>query len=908
VAVTHRVSDPGIPLLTTKLYVPPVRAEWLSRPRLVELLQQGLDRKLTLVSAPAGFGKTTLLSQCVRLCGRPGSWVSLDEADNDAARLWTYVIAAVQRVQPRTGATALADLQSGHTPQTEVLLTGWINEVAPSAEPFLLVLDDLHLITEPAVHEQLTFVIENMPPQMHLIVSTRADPPWPLARYRGRGEVTELRADDLRFTPDEASAFLNEHMGLSLSAQDVAALEGRTEGWIVGLQMAALSMRGRDDASAFITAFTGTHRFVLDYLVEEVLGQQTSAVQDFLLWTSILYRLTGSLCDAVADRGDSRTLLAQLERANLFLVPLDDERRWYRYHHLFADLLRRRLEQSLPDQVPVLHWRACEWYEQNGLIAEAINHALAAGNVERVARLVGESALAMMEFSQLMSLEKWLDGLPDGVVRSQPWLCVAHAWMLAFTGQPHAVEPLLQDAEETAAERDERSQERMVGEDEWQRMSGHIAAIRAYVAGVTGNAREAVEYARQARKRLPADDLLTRGWAAAALALNLYRCRDLAAGDQALAEAVSLSREIGASYVSVMVLCNLAAIRRLQGRLVEAAAIFREALQLVEEHAQRSGRPLSVSGYAHTYLATVLWEWNELEAAMSHVQVGIELCERWGEPQLLTGGYMCLASVLQTVGDAHGALDALDKAKQAASSLSPWYAARVAPLEAMIRLRQGDLAAASQWAASQRNGPEHYFDLFEYWSARLTLARVRMAQGEWAQAMELLTSVLKATEDAGRMQYVVIALALQAITLQAQGHAEQALTALERALSIAEPEGYVRAFIEEGAPMAALLRQAVARGMMVEYANRLLAALQRETTAVPPSVADRRSSGLIEPLTERELEVLRLLATRLSTREIADHLVVSVHTVRSHSKNTYAKLGVHGRHEAVERGRELGLL
>jgi LuxR family maltose regulon positive regulatory protein len=909
------IDAPVGPLLATKLYLPPVRAEWVSRPRLVERLQQGLDRKLTLVSAPAGFGKSTVLSQCAMLCGRPVAWLSLDDGDNDPTRLWTYVMTATQMVQPGTGATAIAALQSRQSAQTELLLTGWINEIAASSKPFLLILDDLHLITEPAVHDQLTFLIENMPPQMHLIVSTRADPPWPLALFRGRGQMTELRANDLRFTPEEASTFLNDMMGLNLCSEDVDALEARTEGWIVGLQMAALSMRGREDASTFIRAFAGTHRFVLDYLVEEVLSQQSSAVQDFLLRTSILDRLSGSLCDAVADCSDSRTLLAQLERANLFLVPLDDERRWYRYHHLFADLLRQRLEQSLPDEVAGLHGRASEWYERNGLIAEAMNHALAAGNVERVARLAGGNALAMMEHSQLRPLERWLDGLPDEVVESQPWLCVAHAWMLAFTGKPRAVEPLLQDAEKIAAEWEESSEGRIRSADERQHMAGHIAAIRAYVAGVTGDAREAVEYARQARRHLPADDLVTRAWAAAALALNLYRCGDLAAGDEALEEAVELGRAIGASYVAVMVLCNLAAVRMQHGRLVEAEDIFREALQLAEEHAQRSGRPLSVSGYAHTYLARVLCEWNELEAAVTHARVGIELCELWGEPQLLTGSYICLASLFQTIGDAGGALDALDKAKQAASSLSPWYAARVAPLEALIRLRQGDIAEACQWAASQEDAPENYFDVFEYWHARLMVARVRMAQGEWDQVLEVLTPLLRATEEAGGLHHVVVSLALQAIALQAQGDAEQALTALERALSIAEPEGYVRTFIDEGAPMARLLRQAIERGITVEYASRLLAAMERETKddgqlapVRPSSVGDRSSSVLVEPLSGREMEVLRLLATRLSSAEMADHLVISVHTVRSHIKSIYAKLDVHKRHEAVARARELGLL
>jgi len=394
------------PLLTTKLYIPPVRPECVSRPRLIERLNAGLDRKLTLVSAPAGFGKTTLLSEWVHSRGRSETcpsvaWVSLDKGDNDPARFWAYVIAALQTVQTEIGETALVALGSRQPPPVEAILNGLINEIAKVPGPFVLVLDDVHVITEQRVHEALTFLLDHLPPQMHVTVSSRADPPWPLARLRARGEMTELRASDLRFSDKEAAAFLNDVMRLDLSPEDIDALEARAEGWIVGLQMAALSMRGRKDVSGFIRAFTGTHRFILDYLVEEVLDQQSPAVQEFLLRTSILERLTGPLCDAVADRSDSRTVLAQLEQANLFLLPLDDERRWYRYHRLFADLLRSRLEQTHPDQVPTLHIQASEWYEGNGLIAEAVSHALAAGDMDQAVRLIEGNALTIINQGEL---------------------------------------------------------------------------------------------------------------------------------------------------------------------------------------------------------------------------------------------------------------------------------------------------------------------------------------------------------------------------------------------------------------------------------------------------------------------------------------------------------------------------
>jgi LuxR family maltose regulon positive regulatory protein len=907
------------PLLTTKLYVPPVRPKLVHRPRLIERLNEGLDRKLALVSAPAGFGKTTLLSEWVAGTDRPVAWVSLDKGDDDLTRFWAYLITALQSVQPNLGETALAALRSRQPPLIEPLLTGLINEIVTLSPPFVLVLDDVHVIANQQIHDGLTFLLDNLPPQMHLVLSSRSDPPWPLARLRARGEMTELRASDLRFSEQEAAAFLNEVMNLDLSAEDVAALEDRTEGWIVGLQMAALSMRGRKDGSALIAALTGTHRFILDYLVEEVLDQQSPAVQEFLLHTSILERLTAPLCNALTDGRNSRAILTQLEQANLFLVPLDDERRWYRYHRLFADLLRSRLERTHPDQVPVLHRRASEWYQQNGLIAEAVSYALAAGDVEQVARLVGGTALSMMEHGELITLERWLDALPDEVVRSQPWLCIAHAWMLGFTGQLDAVEPLLRDAEKAAAAYDGSPEgpRSVLSNGEGHRIRGHIAGIRALVAGMRGDALQAVERAREALEHLPADDLLTRGWAAMALALNLYQSGDVAAGDQALAETVAISRGTGDSHVAVLTLCNLAAVQTQRGQLLKAAATFRDALQLADEHAARAGRRLPVSGYAHTYLAKVLCEWNDLQAALHHVQEGIELCKQWGEPQLLTGAHMSLATVLQTHGDADGALDALHKAKQAASRISSWYAARVAPLEALIRLRQGDVPEASRWAVLQQNSMASYFDVFEYWFAQLTLARIDIAQGRFDQALESLAPLLEAAEAAGGERYVIESLALQAVALQAQGKLDQALTALERALTLAEPEGYVRTFIDEGAPMGTLLRQAQARGIQSNYVRKLLAALEGETKdqrplqvteAAPPSLVDRPSSPLIEPLSERELQVLRLLNTQLSSKRIAEQLFLSVNTVRSHIKSIYSKLDVHSRADAVRRAEELGLL
>jgi LuxR family maltose regulon positive regulatory protein len=760
---------------------------------------------------------------------------------------------------------------------------------------------------------------------MHLSIAGRADPLLPLARLRARGQLTELRAADLRFTPDEAAAFLNDVMGLGLPAEDIAVLDARTEGWIAGLQMAALSMRGRKDVTAFIKAFSGSHRFVLDYLVEEVLDRQSSDTQDFLLKTSILERMTAPLCDAVLEIGgrrleissgqdqppisnlqspisnyqsSSQQVLEQLEAANLFIVPLDDERRWYRYHHLFADLLRSRLEQTRPDQAPVLHRRASEWYEQNGLVTEAVEHALAAGDTERVARLVAGNTLAMLARSELVTLIGQLNALPNDVLCSQPWLCVARAWALAYAGQLNAIEPMLQNAEKALDGLEEYA--------ESQRIAGHVAAVRAYAAFLRWDARTPA-LARKALEHLAEQDLAVRGFVATILAIVLRGNGDFAAAAQVLAEARAASQVTGDSHIAVNVLCELATLQIMQGRLHEAAATCRDALQIADMCVRQSGRQLPVAGYAHARMSTVLREWNDLETATRHAREGIKLGKQWGQADTLILGYDCLAGALRAMGDINGMLDALQNARRIANNVSPQYSTHVAAWEARGRVALGDVAAASRWMRESKLSADDEFE-FRYVSTYVILARVLIAQGQRRpgkpldEASKLLTRLLKMTEAAGAMGRVIEILVLQAITLQAQGKMDQALISLERALSLAEPEGYVRTFIDEGAPMGKLLRQAAAQGIKLDYVSALLTALESETKA-----KDIHSS-LIESLSERELEVLRLLATGLSNKEIAQTLIIAVGTVKQHLKSIYGKLQVHNRTEAASRARDLGLL
>jgi LuxR family maltose regulon positive regulatory protein len=900
------------PLLTTKLYIPPVPPACVPRPRLIERLNEGLHCKLTLLSAPAGFGKTRLLGDWAQQSMFPVAWVSLDTGDNDPARFWTYFTAALQTIHEGVGESFLGVLQSPQPLSVEELLTGLLNEIAQVSAPFVLVLDDFHVITDRGVHDAIVFFLGNLPPQMHLILSSRADPPWPLARLRGCREVTELRTADLRFKPEEAASFLNEAMKLDLSPEDVAALEERAEGWVVGLQMASLAMRARlsvegpVDLSRFIKAFSGSHRFILDYLVEEVLDQQAPDVLEFLLKTSILERMTASLCDAMLGTGDGQAKLAHLERANLFLVPLDDERHWYRYHQLFADLLRSRLQQTQPDQIPTLHRRASEWYEGRGQIVEAVGHALLAGDVEWIEHLVAGNALAVIYHGELATVARWLDALPDEMMRSRPRLGVARAWALAYAGQTDSIEGLLQHAEQAMASPGEHAGAPVLTMAEERQIAGQIVAIRAYVAALKGDWSHAADLAREALHRLPETDLPVRGWTAAVLGCALRSQGDSRAAAQAFAQAIAISRAAGDSYLEVDVLWEQAALHLGQGQLRKAMSTCEEAVQIAEQYTRRSGRRLPVTGYLYSLMSHVLREWNDLEAALCHGREGLELCQRWGQADALTHGWYRLAMVLHAAGDTVGALEAIQEAKRVAKGLGASYIITVGAHEARIRLAHGDVAAAARWVQESGLGADDEPSL-ETCIGYLALARILMAQGRLDETLELLVRLLRMVEAAGAMAPAIRILILQALVLQAQGEDEQALAALERALTLAEPEGYVRVFVDEGVPVGELLRQAAARGIQLDYVRRLLAAIEKE-------YADARralrfaSLTLAEPLSERELEVLRLLTTHLSSREIAEQLVISVSTARSHIKNIYGKLDVHSRREAVARAQELGIL
>jgi LuxR family maltose regulon positive regulatory protein len=906
------------PLLETKLYVPRPRPALVPRPRLSQRLDRGTTSKLILISAPAGFGKTTLLTEWLAAGPatpadeRLAAWLSLDRADNDPASFWTYVIAALQTVAPEVGESALTLLQAPQPPPIETVLTALLNDLGAITGDIVLVLDDYHVIDSRDVQDAMAFLLDHLPPRLHVVIASRTDPALPLARLRARGELVETRAAELRFTPDEAEAYLNEMMGLQLTARDVAALEGRTEGWIAALQLAALSMQGRDDVAGFIAGFTGDDRYVVDYLVEEVLQRQSDRVQTFLLQTSILSRLSGPLCDAVTGQGGGKAMLEALDRGNLFLVPLDDRRRWYRYHHLFADVLQARLLDEQSDQVPDLHRRASAWYEQNGERSVAIGHALAAEDFERAAALVELAIPAMSRTRQEAMVRGWLEVIPDEVVRVRPVLSVGFAGALLSVGELEGVESRLRDAERwldvttgTDARSQARSAEMVVAdEEEYRRLPGMIELYRAAQALARGELPGTVRHARRALELAPGDDHLCRAGASGMLGLASWASGDLEAGHSAYAECMTGLRRAGHISDTFGCAIALADIRLVQGRLGEAMRTYEQALQRVPEQ----GGPV-LRGTADMYvgMSGIHRERNDLHAATQQLLRSQELGEHTGLPQNRYRWRVAMARIRQAEGDLDGALDLLNEAERVYVGDFFPNARPVPALRARVWIAQGSLGEALGWAREQGLSVDDdlsYLREFEH----ITLARVLMAryQDERAErsareAIRLLDRLLRAAEDGERAGSVIEILVLRALAYQRHGDIPAALSCLERAVTLAEPEGYVRVFVDEGPPMASLLRVAAKQQAAGNYVRQLLAAVTETEQNGPVKQA------LIEPLSERELDVLRLLGTELDGPAIARELMVSLNTVRTHTKHIYAKLAVTNRRAAVRRAAELDL-
>jgi len=895
-------------LVTTKLHVPRTRPDLVARPRLRDLLGAGEGRKLTLVSAPAGFGKTTLLVDWLRGRSeneRSVAWLSLDEVDSDPARFLRYLIGALQSVDARLGEGVLALLRSPEPPSAQVVVGELINALAALPRAVTLVLDDYHVISTKAVHEAVAFLLEHEPDNIHLVIACRTDPPLPLAKLRARGQITELRAAELRFTPQEATAFLGDVMGLNLSPEDVAALDEVTEGWVAALQLAALSMRDRQDVGGFVRAFSGSNRHILDFLTEEVLNRQPEEVRAFLLRTSVLGRMSAPLCNvlcaALTDHAGAQRMLERLERDNLFVVPLDSERHWYRYHHLFAEFLRSRLELESPELAGELHLRASTWFEEEGLVAEAITHALAASasgadpTFERAARLVEAETKHAWGSGEGSTALGWLGALPEEAKRRHPRLLLEHALALALTGRPDDAEPYLDEAEQVAETVDS---DRLY-------LLGLAAAIRCWCARLRGAASQAVAFGRRALLFLPDEESPHRNFAAVCLGDALRIAGDLTAASETFAEAVRLGRATGHVYGTLSGMVGQARVLTEQGRLRSADDALRQTLKFVAEEGIEL---LPAVGLVHIEAGVLHYERGQLEDAERDLAKGVALAERTREVSALARGYVALSKVKQAQGDEEGAFERAYQAIKVAQIAGADLETAIATAwTARLHLARGDVAEAG--ALEHKRTVNTGAALT---GERLSAARLHHARGQHREALGLLDVSRQEVEAAGQIGLLIEVLVLQAQVLWVNSEKARAVRTLARALALAEPEGFVRTFVDEGARVGEILaaviearqrgRHDATDGVSARYLAKLLAALAPEVGVPSPN------ERLLEPLSERELEVLALIAAGKSNKEIAGTLAISTSTVKTHINNLYGKLEARSRTQALARAREKHLL
>jgi LuxR family maltose regulon positive regulatory protein len=914
-------------LLATKLHRPRPTPNLVARPRLTQRLDEGLrnGHRLFLVVAPAGYGKTTLVTDWLGKTGIPSAWLSLDEADNDPLRFFTYVVAALQALDPKLGRPPPEAFQV--MPQSpEAFVHPLINDLAAVNGPILLALDDYHVITAGLVQEAMVLLLRRAPPNLHLVVLTRADPPFPLPRLRVRERMTEIRDRDLRFTPEEMTVFLNSLHRLSLPAEQITALESRTEGWAAGVQLAALSLEGcsAERAAQFISAFSGSHHYIVDYLFDEVLSRQPDAVREFLLQTSILDRMCAPLCDAVLGwgateqgsagdlretalaapqhpgdvlppRSHAQEILETLERSSLFLVPLDDERRWYRYHHLFTDALRQLLTSSAPpDQIVRLHDRASDWYGQNGFVADAYGHALLAGNHARAVGILEENAWSMVLHAEFGMLKRWMQALPADLLSQHPWLCINYAWAVMF-GEPEEAEAQLAAVEQHLQAGD-TCQAPLRAE-----MQGHIAAIRAWIACLRGDLDRAVVLSHQALELWPWMEVAVRSGLIAILGVGCRAHNDLTGAARSFAESMELAQCSGNVMLEVVGHTSLGRVSEMMGRLHEAEAIYREGLDRAILHKSPT------AGQAYRFLANVYREWNDLASARLFAEKSIEPSRMWGHANPLVEALLTLARIHQAQNNIPEANRALAEVSQAIHGhlLEATTIQWIGAIRARLWLAQGKLNDARRWAEARGLSAEEKLDLeneVEY----LTLVRLLLAEGRVDEAQRLLARLQSAVESTGRQGSLTEVLVLQAVALDMQADTDAALAVLEQALGLARPEGYMRMFLDEGKPIETLLKTGITKWEnddLLAYARKLLAAFADESA--PPAAGEAPQPGI---LSERELEVLHLMAAGYSNKEIANELVIAIGTAKRHTANIFDKLDVRNRTEAVTKARQLGLL
>jgi LuxR family maltose regulon positive regulatory protein len=849
-----------------------------------------VDRKLTLLSASAGFGKTTLMAEWCQQADQPITWLSLDKKDNDPVRFFNYMIAALQKIDAEICQAAQVEMQNPQPLNLEPLLVNIINEVSEKLESFTLILDDYHVIEAPKIHQALTFLLDHAPAQMHITILTRSDPPLPLARLRGRGELTEIHTTDLRFRSDEIGKYLTKVMGILLSDDQVASLEKRTEGWIVGLQLAVLSMKGREDLTQFIRSFTGSQKYILDYLTEEVLQQQSAEIQTFLLKTSILQRLSGSLCDAVTGRTGNQGIIEWLEANNLFVVPLDEERKWYRYHHLFAEVLQNLLRASDPDLFKKLHQRAAAWFEKQGLFEYAIRHAAAGSLLETAAELFEANAIFMLRRGELFTLLNLIELLED-LLDERPWLSIYKSWSLALLGQLDQADRWRQKAEAIIDANISKPSRHILG---------HIAAIKFYCNTYLGKTDAGFAYAQKALEYLPENEQVVRSIVISMIGSFLRFTGGNIQAVETLEATRRTAREAGNHYLELYVLTTLSAVAYYQGKLHQSCKFAQEALQLSK---LPNGQMLPSASWALKGLGYVCYEWNDLEAAENYTQLAIDLGPKWGDPIDMFHTFLLMSHIKIAKKDLAGAQLAFEKGEEFIQShtVLPVLFNYVKGEKAGYWFMLGNLEAVIQWAQESGISATDQISLYRMNHYR-TLARVYLESEQYEAALELLMRLQNQVEAIGRTRSFIQTLVLRALAHQSMNDIPQAMSVLEHAITLTKSEGYKRMFVDEGKPMERLLSLFLDRGISKSYVSELLAAF-RET-----DIVSIPNAHLVDPLSDRELEVLCLIADGLSNREIAEKLVVAVSTIKTHVNHIYRKLDVNNRTQAVVKSHQLGLL
>lgn len=865
-------------LLSTKLFAPELRPDLVERNRLLEKLDSnlypelGFSRKLTLIAAPAGYGKTTLACQWLGATEMPAAWLSLEEQDNDPVRFIRYLIAAIQSARPELGGEAQAMLEAPQRPSDDVVLTTLINDLSAMAEPLVLALDDYHVIQTPAIHKLMAFLLDHQPNSLHLMLLTREDPLLPIPQLRAGGNVLEIRQEDLRFAPHEIGEFLRQVKGLKLTPDDIGRLERRTEGWIAGLQLAALSMQQHDDLKGFVQAFTGSNRFILDYLMEEVFGSQPPEVREFLLSTSILDRLSGPLCDAVVKTTGSQDFLETLDQANLFIVPLDQSRSWYRYHRLFGELLRNRLRMTRRLNETSLHKAASLWFESEGHLAEAIHHALEAEDWGRSAILIGHAADELLKRGELVTLIGWFQKVPAELVQTHLDFGLSYAWALLLIGRFDQAEELLEHFE-TQAKTD-------------QTLLGQVATAQAYAARGRGQNERVVEKSQQALELLPNSELTSRSTLALNLGLVYWHEGKLREALPILNEAREMAEQAHNHYADLTAQIFLARTMASQGALRQAE----EKLQTTLER----GEEIPILALLHFDLSCIYYEWNDLVKAWEHLDIGMDMCTRSGNVEFQNGGHLLKAQLFLAGGNTLGALSEVETSHALSRAFGPAAQARSKACHAQIALAMGDIETAEHWIDQMEEDVDAH-SLYRF--IGLAFPRLLLAKREHAQARDVLAERLAAAIQAGWGYAGIPIRALQALAAETD---DEALEILEHALTLSQPDGYIRSYVDCGPGIAPLLREAAHRGLMPEYVGSILAGYdaRREIPAQP----------LVEPLSERELEVLRLVTAGLSNREIAEKLVISIGTAKTHVHNICGKLGARNRTEAAMRAKDLNMV